>query len=83
MPFSIKDAFVSWRGAFVGKKRKKTWKVAPLCLFWILWKERNRRAFKDSKLIDHTISCSFMYMFLEWVRVHVESNSLSLLDFID
>ena len=83
MPFSIKDALISWRGAFVGKKRKKARKTAPLCLFWTLWKERNQRAFKDSELTDHTILCSFMYMFLEWVRVHIEFTSLFLLDFID
>ena len=66
-----------------GKKRKKAWKAAPLCLFWTLWKERNRRAFEDFELIDHVILHSFMYMFLERVRVHIESNSLSVLVFID
>ena len=30
MPFSIKDTFLSWRGSFVGKKRKKAWRAAPL-----------------------------------------------------
>ena len=59
-----------------GKKRKKAWKAAPLCLFWTLWKERNRRAFKDSKLTDHTILHS-IYMFLKWIKVHIKSNSLS------
>ena len=82
MPFSIKDALVSWP-AFVGKKRKKAWNVAPLCLFWTLWNERYQRPFEDSELTDHTILCSFMYMFLEWVRVHIEFTSLSFLDFID
>ena len=65
MPFSIKDALISWRGAFVGKKRKKARKTAPLCLFWTLWKERNQRAFEDSELTDHVILRSFVYMFLE------------------
>ena len=83
MTFSIMDALISWQGAFVGKKRKKAWKATPLCLFWTLWKERNQRAFEDSELTDHKILRSFMYMILEWVRVHIESTSLSLLDFID
>ena len=48
-----------------------------------LWKERNRRAFEDSDLIDHAILRSFMYMFLEWVRVHLGSSTLSLFDFIN
>ena len=25
----------------IGKRRKK-WNVAPLCLFWTIWKERSR-----------------------------------------
>ena len=29
----------------MGKKRKKIWDVIPLCIFWTLWKERNRLAF--------------------------------------
>ena len=65
MPFSIKDALISWRGAFVGKNRKKARKTAPLCLFWTLWKERNQRAFEDSEPTDHVILRSFVYMFLE------------------
>ena len=76
MPFSIKDAFV-------GKKINKAWKIAHLFLFWTIWKERNRRAFEDSKLIDHAILHSFMYMFLEWVRACLGYSSLSLFDFID
>lgn len=40
MPVLIKDELIRWRGAFVGKKRKKAWKAASLCLFWTLWKER-------------------------------------------
>ena len=33
MPFSIKNALITWWGAFVGKKRKKAWKVAPCAYF--------------------------------------------------
>ena len=29
---SIKRNLLSWNGAFVGKKREKAWKAAPLCL---------------------------------------------------
>ena len=43
---TVKEVLVSWRGSFVGKKRKKTWDVIPLCIFWTVWKERNRLAFR-------------------------------------
>ena len=45
--------------------------------------ERNRRAFEDIELTDQTILRSFLYMFLNWVRVNVAFSSWSLLDFID
>ncbi|RVX22326.1 LINE-1 reverse transcriptase-like [Vitis vinifera] len=42
-PETVKEALTSWRGSFVGKKRKQIWKSIPLCIFWTVWKERNRK----------------------------------------
>ena len=44
-PFSIRQVLVAWQGTRVGKKHKKVWRVAPLCLFWTVWCERNRVVF--------------------------------------
>ena len=33
---SIKRNLLGWHGAFVGKRREKTWRAAPLCLMWTL-----------------------------------------------
>ena len=60
---SIREVFLSWHGSFVGKKRKKAWKAAPLCMFWVLWRERNRRAFNNFESMDQTIKNSFLYLF--------------------
>ena len=46
-PKTVKDALISWKGSFVGKKRRKIWKSVPLCIFWTVWKERNCIAFRD------------------------------------
>ena len=32
----------NWHDSFVGKRCKKVWMVAPLCLFWIVCGERNK-----------------------------------------
>ena len=45
-PESVKEVLFSWRDPFVGKKRKKIWNSIPLCIFWMVWKERNRLAFR-------------------------------------
>ena len=34
----------------MGKKCRKAWMVAPLCIFWLVWKERNRVAFENEDL---------------------------------
>ena len=43
---TVKEAVISWKGSFVGKKRNKIWRSIPLFIFWTVWKERNRLAFK-------------------------------------
>ena len=34
LPYSVRETLFCWLGSFVGKKRKKAWKLALLCLFW-------------------------------------------------
>ena len=34
MSSSVREMFLGWKGAFVGKRRKKVWQTAPSCLFW-------------------------------------------------
>ena len=72
-----------WHGSFVGKKRKKAWRAAPLCLMWTIWRERNRRAFDDMERNDQDIKSIFLYTFVNWARVYIEEHTLSLIDFVD
>ncbi|RVX09334.1 putative mitochondrial protein [Vitis vinifera] len=36
---SVIEVLLSWRGSFVGKKRKKIWNSIPVCIFWTVWKK--------------------------------------------
>ncbi|WKA09925.1 hypothetical protein VitviT2T_027534 [Vitis vinifera] len=45
-PKTVKEVLYSWGGSFVGKKKKKFWSSIPLFIFWMVWKERNRLAFR-------------------------------------
>ena len=48
-PESVKEVVLSWKGSFVGKKREKIWRSIQLFIFWMVWKERNRLAFKGGR----------------------------------
>ena len=47
---TIKVTLLDWDGSFVGKKRKKVWRTNHLCIFWTVWKVRNKIAFEDDTL---------------------------------
>ena len=48
---SVEETLLRWHGSFAGKVRKKAWQVAPLCIFWAVWKEKNLLAFDNEKLL--------------------------------
>ncbi|KAL6342504.1 hypothetical protein AAG906_012100 [Vitis piasezkii] len=56
---TVKDTLLGWHGAFVGKIRKKAWQMAPLCIFWSVWKERNLLAFGNEVLSIQRLKHSF------------------------
>ena len=46
-PRTIRKTLLSWTSASVGKKRKKVWLAGHFCLFWKVWKARNRIVFME------------------------------------
>ena len=68
---SVRGLLLSWGGSFLGRKRKKAKKVAPLYLFWTIWRERNKRAFENCESLDHSFKSSFLYLFWDWVRLYI------------
>ena len=81
-PFSIKEALLSLHDSIVGKRRKKVWMAAPLCLFWRIWCERNRIVFNDEALSVHRMKSSFLCNLWSWSYMYIEDKPNSLLDFL-
>ncbi|KAA8516348.1 hypothetical protein F0562_016641 [Nyssa sinensis] len=50
MPASLKDLFHEWSGTRVKGEARKAWKMAPLCLTWCIWSERNQRILEGEEL---------------------------------
>ena len=76
-PETVKEVLLSWRGPFVGKKRKRIWKSIPLYIFWTLWKERNRLAFRGGVIAIQKLKNSFVCNLWCWARLYSGENSLS------
>ena len=60
-PLIVREALLSWNGSFVGKKHKKAWMVAPLMIFWTIWRERNNIVFDNKVFSTQRMKSSFLY----------------------
>ena len=83
LPYSVRDTLSGWSGFNMGKKRRKVWKAAPSCIFWVVWKERNRIAFDNEELSMNRLKNSFVCNLWVWSKPVVNEGPLSLLGFFD
>ena len=83
LPSSVRETLLSWNGFFLGKNRKKAWRAAPLHIFWTVWKERNRLAFKDESLSIQRLKHSFILTFRVEAKLLIDDCPLIIANFID
>ena len=82
-PKTVKEVLTSWKGPFVGKRRKKVWKSIPLCIFWTVWKERNRLAFRGGVLNIQKLKNFFVCNLWSWAKLYLGEESLFLIGFLE
>ena len=46
----MKECLESWRGQRGNRTVLQIWRMAPLCVMWCLWIERNAWSFEDREL---------------------------------
>ena len=83
VPRAGEGGFIQLEGPLCGEKRKKIWNSIPLCIFWTVWKERNRLAFKGGVLNIQKLKNSFVCTLWSWARVYIGEESSSLLGFLE
>ena len=81
-PETVKEAVISWKGSFVGKKREKIWRSIPLFIFWMVWKERNRLAF-GGELAIQKVKNSFVCNLWGWAKLYNGAEPHSLIGFLE
>ncbi|RVW55305.1 hypothetical protein CK203_089047 [Vitis vinifera] len=81
LPATVKETLSGWNGSFVGKKRKGVWKASPLCLFWMVWKTRNKVAFEEEELSIQRLKASFFLFSLVGDEEVYKDGPSTLVDF--
>ena len=66
----------------MGKKRKKIWLAAPLCLFWTLWWEKKRVVFDYGVTNAQKIKLNFLSNLWNWTNLYNVVNTNSFVDFL-
>ena len=61
----------------------KVWRAVPLCLFWTIWTERNKRSFENVELSVQRLKFVFLCNLLSWTNLFIKHTSMPLVDFID
>ena len=79
---TVKEMLSGWNGTFVGKKRKGVWKASPLCLFWTVWKTRNKVAFEEKELSIQRLKASFVYFLWSETKRSIKDGPSTLVDFV-
>ena len=80
---SARDTLLGWHGSFVGKKCRKAWMTAPLCLFWSVWKERNKITFTNEDISIQMMKYSFVCNLWSWSKSYLDVGPLPLINFFD
>ena len=83
LPLMVRDTLLGWSASFVDKKHGKTWRAAPLCLFWTVWKERNRIVFYNEALSIQRLKNSFVCNLFSWSKSCLDGEPRSLINFVD
>ena len=80
-PSLVRETLLGWKGAFVGKKSRVVWNASPLCLFWSIWKTRNKIAFDDDVLSLQKLKAVFAYLFCSESKLFIKYDPLMLINF--
>jgi hypothetical protein len=80
-PDNIINLLYGWYNCF-GKHNSSVWNLVPLCLMWIIWRERNSRVFEDKDQSQSKLIELFFGTLFDWARVGGFTSALSLADFV-
>ena len=81
MPRSVKEVLASWWT--VGRSSSAVvWKMAPHCILWCIWRERNNRCFEDLSRTREELLHFFLVTLYSWTTGWLALRVLSFVDIL-
>jgi hypothetical protein len=80
MPRTVLELLNSWGAAIGCGHAKEAWRLAPLCLLWCIWRERNARLFDDVETSMVELRKRLLNTLYFWIAPH---HSLSVFTYVD
>ena len=77
----VLDLLFGWHNWF-GRRSSAIWNLAPLCVMWSLWQERNRRIFEDLEKPFSHLQEQFSGLLFDCSRSWGFTEASSLPDFV-
>jgi hypothetical protein len=82
MPGKVSELLACWRRR-VYSSINVVWNAIPSCLMWLIWRERNRRAFEDSERHSMDLKLIFLRTIVEWMAAMHSQPHFTMFHFID
>ena len=82
MPKDLTDLLVGWHN-WLGKSHSRIWNLIPSCLFWTIWRERNRRVFEAVECTDSQLLEFFSISLFDWATVWGYTHSNTVISFLN
>jgi hypothetical protein len=83
MSRTVLELLISW-GVLVGYGcAKEAWWLAPLCLLWCIWQERNAQLFEDVETSMVELRKHLLNMLYLWIASHHCLNGFSYVEFLN
>ena len=82
LPCLVRETLLGWQGSSVRKKHEKIWMQHPSCLFWIVWRERNRTIIDDEMPFVQRMKSSFGNSLWSWGRLVTDFEPFHVSNFL-
>jgi len=73
----------SWSTSVGYGRAKEAWRLAPLCLLWCIWRERNAWLFEDVETSMVELRKRLLIMLYIWIASYLCLNDSTFVDFLN